>query len=232
MRVLVVDNYDSFVYNLVQYLAELGADVEVWRNDDSRLTGRPAPAVPNSDPLLYDDSSRTHLASALSGFDGVLLSPGPGVPEKAGATPALVSYAADTGMPLLGVCLGHQAIGHVLGATVERARQLMHGKTSAVSHDGSGVLDGIPSPVTVMRYHSLTVVPETLPDELIATAHTEDGTLMAVRHRSQPIHGVQFHPESIGGDFGHAMLANWMRAAGFEPRTAVIETEAAASAQA
>lgn len=217
MRVLVVDNYDSFVYNLVQYLGQLGAEVEVWRNDDPRLTGRPAPAVPNSEPLLYDDRARDLLATALDGFDGVLLSPGPGVPEKAGATPALVHHAKATGLPLFGVCLGHQSIGAEFGATVTRARQLMHGKTSAVTHDGSGVLDGLPSPFTAMRYHSLTVLPETLPEELAATAATADGTLMALRHRELPIHGVQFHPESVGSAFGHRMLANWMRIAGFAP---------------
>lgn len=211
MRVLVVDNYDSFVYNVVQYLAELGAAVDVWRNDDPRITGRRRPAVPNSEPLPYDVSVRDRLATELVGYDGVLLSPGPGVPEKAGATPALVSYAVDTGVPLLGVCLGHQAIGHVYGATVTRAATLMHGKTSTITHNGTGVLAGLESPLTVMRYHSLTVDPATLPADLIATAFTEDGTLMALRHRSLPIQGVQFHPESIAGIHGHAMLATWLR---------------------
>lgn len=223
MHVLVVDNYDSFVYNLVQYLGQLGAEVSVWRNDDARLTSSEAPAAPNSRPLAYDAGVAERFSDVLTGIDGVLLSPGPGVPEMAGATPAFVHHAKATGLPLFGVCLGHQAIGAELGARVERAPQLMHGKTSKVTHDGSGVLAGMPSPFTAMRYHSLTVAPDTLPDELVATGHTEDGTLMSLRHRELPIHGVQFHPESVASAHGHRMLANWMEISGFAPRAGVVE---------
>jgi para-aminobenzoate synthetase component 2 len=189
MQILVVDNYDSFVFNLVQYLGQLGVEAQVWRNDDARL----------SDP-----------AAAAAEVDGILLSPGPGTPERAGASIDLVRACAATGTPLLGVCLGHQAIGVAFGGTVDRAPELLHGKTSSVYHTNAGVLQGLPDPFTATRYHSLTIMPETLPAELEATARTRSGVIMAVRHRELPIHGVQFHPESILTEGGHRMLANWL----------------------
>ncbi|SDC78934.1 aminodeoxychorismate/anthranilate synthase component II [Actinokineospora iranica] len=193
MRVLVVDNYDSFVYNLVQYLAQLGADCEVWRNDADELA----------------------RADALTGFDGVLVSPGPSTPERAGLSVDVVKRCADARLPLLGVCLGHQAIGVAWGATVDRAPELLHGKTSQVQHNGTGVLAGLPDPFTATRYHSLTVLPETIPRaEFEVTGRTESGIVMAMRHRDLPIEGVQFHPESVLTDGGHRMLANWMATAG------------------
>jgi para-aminobenzoate synthetase component II len=180
MQILVVDNYDSFVFNLVQYLGQLGVEATVWRNDDSRL----------SDPAV-----------TAAGVDGILLSPGPGTPERA---------CAGARTPLLGVCLGHQAIGVAFGATVDRAPELLHGKTSSVYHTNTGVLQGLPDPFTATRYHSLTILPETLPAELEVTAHTQSGVIMGVRHKELPIHGVQFHPESILTEGGHRMLANWL----------------------
>jgi para-aminobenzoate synthetase component II len=199
VRVLVVDNYDSFVFNLVQYLGQLGADVEVWRNDDSRLAGP------------------QHVASAAAAFDGVLLSPGPGTPQRAGASVALVNACAAARRPLLGVCLGHQAIGVGFGATVDRAPELLHGKTSQVFHSGAGVLRDLPDPFTATRYHSLTILPETIPPELEVTARTASGVIMAVRHVELPIHGVQFHPESILTEGGHRILANWLDRCGAPP---------------
>ena len=184
-RILVIDNYDSFVYNLVQYLAQLGAEVVVRRNDE----------------VTVDD---------LDGFDGILISPGPGTPESAGVSMAVVTAAAGTEQPVLGVCLGHQAIGVAFGAVVERAPELLHGKTSDVLHAGDGVLTGLPTPFTATRYHSLTVREDTLPDELEVTARTASGVVMAVRHRSLPIEGVQFHPESVLTQGGHRILANWL----------------------
>ena len=196
MRVLVVDNYDSFVFNLVQYLGQLGVTAEVWRNDDDLL----------ADP------------DAVSAqYDGVLLSPGPGTPERAGATIPMVRASARTGTPLLGVCLGHQAIGVAFGATVDRAPELLHGKTSTVFHTNVGVLHGLPDPFTATRYHSLTILPETVPDELEVTARTRSGVIMGVRHTELPIHGVQFHPESILTEGGHRMLANWLAVCGAAP---------------
>lgn len=189
MRILVVDNYDSFVFNLVQYLGQLGVDADVWRNDDSRLAD--------------------HNAEARR-FDGVLLSPGPGTPERAGASIAMVRACAAEHTPLLGVCLGHQAIGVAFGATVDRAPELLHGKTSSVRHTNAGVLQGLPDPFTATRYHSLTILPESLPPVLEVTAHTDSGVIMGVRHTQLPIHGVQFHPESILTEGGHRMLANWL----------------------
>jgi para-aminobenzoate synthetase component II len=189
MQILVVDNYDSFVFNLVQYLGQLGVEAQVWRNDDARL----------SDP-----------AAVAAEVDGILLSPGPGTPERAGASIDLVRACAAAGTSLLGVCLGHQAIGVAFGGTVDRAPELLHGKTSSVYHTNAGVLQGLPDPFTATRYHSLTIVPETLPAELEATARTRSGVIMAVRHRELPIHGVQFHPESILTEGGHRMLANWL----------------------
>ncbi|WP_032379461.1 aminodeoxychorismate/anthranilate synthase component II [Rhodococcoides fascians] len=193
MRILVVDNYDSFVFNLVQYLGQLNVDVEVWRNDDERLTDRDAVAAQ---------------------FDGILLSPGPGTPQRAGATMDLVSAAARAKTPLLGVCLGHQAIGAVFGATVEKAPELLHGKTSLVHHSGVGVLEGMSDPFTATRYHSLTVRADTIPAELEIIGRTESGLVMAMRHTELPIHGVQFHPESILTEGGHRMLANWLAVCG------------------
>ena len=206
VRVLVVDNYDSFVFNLVQYLGQLGVEALVWRNDDPRLTGESA------------------SAAAAAGFDGVLLSPGPGTPERAGASIALVHACAAAGTPLLGVCLGHQAIGVAFGGVVDRAPELLHGKTSTVHHTDRGVLHGLPNPFTATRYHSLTILPESVPPVLEVTAHTRSGVIMAVRHVDLPIHGVQFHPESILTEGGHRMLANWLGYCGAAPQEALVST--------
>ena len=208
-RVLVVDNYDSFVFNLVQYLGQLGVNAQVWRNDDARL----------SDP-----------DAIAAEFDGILLSPGPGTPERAGASIALVEACAKVRTPLLGVCLGHQAIGVAFGGTVDRAPELLHGKTSVVHHIDAGVLQGLPEPFTATRYHSLTILPETLPEVLEATGRTDSGVIMAVRHTELPIHGVQFHPESILTEGGHRMLANWLGYCGAAPDEGLVrklETEVA-----
>jgi len=204
MRILVVDNYDSFVFNLVQYLGQLGTRADVWRNDDERLT---APGA---------------LTAVAKDYDGILLSPGPGTPERAGASIDLVKACADTETPLLGVCLGHQSIGVAFGATVDRAPELLHGKTSLVHHNGTGVLAGLPDPFTATRYHSLTVLPETMPAELEPTGHTESGVVMALRHTRLPIHGVQFHPESVLTQGGHRMLANWLAVCGQAPEAGLV----------
>lgn len=204
MRILVVDNYDSFVFNLVQYLGQLGAVAQVWRNDDARLAG---PAA---------------VAAVVEQFDGILLSPGPGTPERAGASIDLVHACARANTPLLGVCLGHQAIGVAFGATVDRAPELLHGKTSRVFHRDVGVLRGLPDPFTATRYHSLTILPESLPDELEVTARTRSGVIMAVRHIQLPVHGVQFHPESILTEGGHRMLANWLTECGWDRDEALV----------
>ncbi len=188
-RVLVVDNYDSFVFNLVQYLGQLGADCVVRRNDDPAATD-------------------------LRGVDGVLLSPGPGTPEDAGCSVELVGRAEDEGVPLLGVCLGHQAIAVAHGATVSRAPELLHGKTSEVVHDGAGVLGDLPTPFTATRYHSLAVEEQTVPDALEVTGRTPGGVVMALRHRDAPVEGVQFHPESVLTQGGHLLLATWLAACG------------------
>jgi para-aminobenzoate synthetase component II len=198
MRVLVVDNYDSFVYNLVQYLAQLGADCTVWRND-----------VVDLDRIVE--------------FDGVLVSPGPGTPERAGQSIDVVRRCAAEGTPMLGVCLGHQAIGAAWGATVDRAHELLHGKTSRVSHAGAGVLAGLPDPFTATRYHSLTVLADTIPAEFEVTARTESGVVMGMRHRELAIEGVQFHPESVLTEGGHRMLANWMASAGHPADPMVVD---------
>lgn len=203
MRILVVDNYDSFVFNLVQYLGQLGENAEVWRNDDPRLAD---------------------LDAVAAQFDGILLSPGPGTPQRAGATMGLVEACAKSGTPLLGVCLGHQAIGAVFGGTVDRAPELLHGKTSSVQHTGVGVLEGVPNPFTATRYHSLTVLADTIPDVLEVTGHTDSGIVMAFRHRTLPIHGVQFHPESVLTEGGHRMLANWLAECGRRPASALVDT--------
>ena len=184
VRVLVVDNYDSFVFNLVQYLGQLGAECDVRRNDEVGPAG-------------------------VRGYDGVLLSPGPGTPEEAGAS---VEIVKATEIPLLGVCLGHQAIAVAYGGVVTRAPELLHGKTSEVHHESAGVLRGLPDPFTATRYHSLAV--SDLPDELEVTARTDSGVVMAVRHRDAPIEGVQFHPESVLTQGGHLMLANWLAQCG------------------
>lgn len=191
VRILVIDNYDSFVYNLVHYLAQLGAQCVVRRND----------AVKPGD---------------VSAADGVLISPGPGTPQRAGASMDIVGECAERGRPLLGVCLGHQAIGAVWGATVARAPELLHGKTSQVHHNGVAVLAGLPQPFTATRYHSLTVLPETIPVELEVTGATDSGVVMALRHHELPLFGVQFHPESVLTDGGHRLLANWLRIVGAE----------------
>ena len=188
--ILVIDNYDSFTWNLVHYLMELGAKVEVVRND--ALTAQDAIA---------------------SGARGLLISPGPCTPNEAGISLELVGAAAEAKMPLLGVCLGHQSIGQHFGGKVVRGG-LMHGKTSPVSHDGSGLFAGIPSPFTATRYHSLVV--EDVPDCLIVNATSDDAHCMGFRHRDLPIHGVQFHPESIATEHGHAMLGNFLRICGMD----------------
>ena len=188
-KILVVDNYDSFVFNLVQYLGQLGAETKVVRNDEI-------------------------TAEAASGYDGVLISPGPGTPELAGVSIAIIKYCAEKKIPLFGVCLGHQAIGVAFGATVSRAPELLHGKTSEVIHNGAGVYENLPSPFTATRYHSLAIERDTVPNELQITGETDAGIVMSVRHKTLPIEGVQFHPESVLTEHGHAMLANWLTECG------------------
>lgn len=192
-NILVVDNYDSFVYNLVQYLAQIGANVEVWRNDDPRF----------ADPDWAD------------GFDGVLLSPGPGTPESAGVCIDVVRSHGDK-LPIFGVCLGLQSIAVAYGGVVNRAPELLHGKTSLVTHDGRGVFAGLTSPLTATRYHSLALDVATVPDVLEVSATTASGVIMAVRHISYPVEAVQFHPESVLTEGGYQMLANWLVACGDE----------------
>jgi len=193
--ILVIDNYDSFTWNLVHYLMELGAEVEVVRND------------------------AIGVGQALSsGAEAFLISPGPCTPNEAGISLELVAACAAEQRPLLGVCLGHQSIGQHFGGQVIRAPQLMHGKTSPILHDNTGLYEGLPSPFTGTRYHSLIVPEEGLPPELLINARTPDGQVMGVRHATLPIHGVQFHPESIATEHGHAMLANFMRAAGMRAK--------------
>jgi para-aminobenzoate synthetase component 2 len=184
-RILVIDNYDSFVFNLVQYLQQLGAECTVVRNDEVE-------------------------ASEAGKYDGVLISPGPGTPDKAGVSIAMINFCAEKSIPLFGVCLGHQAIGEAFGATVSRAPELLHGKTSQVIHNGGGVLSNLPSPFTATRYHSLAVERETVPAVLEITGSTESGVVMSMRHTTLPIEGVQFHPESVLTEHGHQMLANWL----------------------
>ena len=199
MRVLVVDNYDSFVYNLVQYLAQLGADPVVRRNDVDGVVD------------LVDE------------VDGVLVSPGPGTPADAGASTEVIRRCAALGRPMLGVCLGHQALGAAYGGVVDRAPELRHGKTSLVHHEGAGVLAGLHSPFTATRYHSLTVLPDTIPAELEPTGWTADGVLMAMRHRELPLEGVQFHPESVLTQDGHRLLATWMGTSGHPVDAGVVD---------
>jgi len=205
MRVLVIDNYDSFVYNLVQYLAQLGAATTVRRND-----------VVDLDEV--DD------------VDGVLVSPGPGTPERAGASIDVIRRCADRGLPALGVCLGHQAIGVAWGGVVERAPELLHGKTSLVHHGGEGLLAGLPDPFVATRYHSLSIRPDSMPAALEVTGRTESGDIMALRHRELPIVGVQFHPESVLTQGGHRLLSNWMASAGHPAPEATIEALTAQTA--
>lgn len=188
-KILVIDNYDSFVFNLVQYLAQLGADCTVVRNDEIEV-------------------------GEASKYDGVLVSPGPGTPERAGVSVEMVHYCAENKIPLFGVCLGHQAICAAFGATVSRAPELLHGKTSLVHHTGIGVFKEIPNPFTATRYHSLALERSTLPSELEITSETESGVVMSVRHKTLPIEGVQFHPESVLTEHGHKMLANWLAECG------------------
>lgn len=185
MRVLVVDNHDSFVFNIVQYLLELGADCTVKDRSD----------------VVLADASRA---------DGILISPGPGHPADSEICLDLVEAAAARAQPLLGVCLGHQTIAHVHGATVVRAPSIVHGYTSKIHHDGQGVFQGLPDPFPATRYHSLAVAPETVPQALQVTARTPEGVIMGLRHRDHPIEGVQFHPESVLSAHGHALLRNWL----------------------
>ena len=192
-RVLVVDNYDSFVYTLNGYLLQLGAETVVVRND----------------------AFGAHDAASVIGeYDAVLLSPGPGTPADAGVSIPIVKAALESGQPILGVCLGHQAIAEAMGAVVTHAEELMHGKTSLVTHDDSDFYDGVPQPFTATRYHSLAVVDSTVPSELIVTSRTAGGVIMGLRHESLPIHGVQFHPESVLTEGGYRMLGNWLATAG------------------
>ena len=188
-KILVVDNYDSFVFNLVQYLQQLGAEVVVKRNDEVN-------------------------AESINGFDGVLLSPGPGTPEDAGACIEIVNAAIEIQKPLLGVCLGHQAIGAALGGKVSRAPELLHGKTSQVQHKNEGVFKDLKSPFRATRYHSLAIETPSVPEDLLVTATTDTGVIMGVKHKSAPIEGVQFHPESVLTEGGHRLLANWLETCG------------------
>ena len=188
-KILVVDNYDSFVFNLVQYLQQLGAEVVVKRNDEVN-------------------------AESINGFDGVLLSPGPGTPEDAGACIEIVNAAIEKQKPLLGVCLGHQAIGAALGGKVSRAPELLHGKTSQVQHKNEGVFKDLKSPFRATRYHSLAIETSSVPEELLVTATTENGVIMGIKYKSAPIEGVQFHPESVLTEGGHRLLANWLETCG------------------
>ena len=189
LPILVVDNYDSFVFTIVGYLEQLGATCTVVRND----AVTPAEAA---------------------GYAGVLLSPGPGTPQDAGVSMAMIEWCAERGQPMFGVCLGHQALGVVMGATVGRAPELLHGKTSLVEHDATGVLEGLGSPFTATRYHSLAIDPATIPEQLVVNGRTASGIVMAVRHATLPLHGVQFHPESVLTEGGHRILANWLAMCG------------------
>ena len=188
-RILVVDNYDSFVFNLVQYLGQLGAECVVNRNDEVKPEDADA-------------------------FDGVLISPGPGTPEGAGVSIAMVKYCAEKKIPLLGVCLGHQAIGVAFGGTVSRAPELLHGKTSLIKHTNGGILKDIKSPLTVTRYHSLAIDPATVPAGFDVICATDSGVVMGIQHQTLPISGVQFHPESVLTEHGHQMLGNWLEMCG------------------
>lgn len=195
-KILVVDNYDSFVFNLVHYLQQLGAKVDIRRNDDVKLKD-------------------------VESYDGVLLSPGPGTPAKAGQCLALIKDVSNSATPVLGVCLGHQAIGEAFEGVVSQAPELLHGKTSQISHDGRGVFAGLPQYFSATRYHSLAVLDETVSEDLEVTARTMDGTIMGLRHKRMPIEGVQFHPESVLTEHGHLLLANWLARCGLDSAPAV-----------
>ena len=198
-KILVVDNYDSFVFNIVQYLQQLGAEVVVKRNDEVN-------------------------ANSINEFDGVLLSPGPGTPEDAGACIEIVNAAIEKQKPLLGVCLGHQAIGAALGGKVSRAPELLHGKTSQVQHKNEGVFKDLKSPFRATRYHSLAIENPNFPNDLTITATTESGLIMGVKHKTAPIEGVQFHPESVLTEGGHRLLANWLETTGDKQAISVSTT--------
>ena len=198
-KILVIDNYDSFVFNIVQYLQQLGAEVVVKRNDEVN-------------------------ANSINEFDGVLLSPGPGTPEDAGACIEIVNAAIEKQKPLLGVCLGHQAIGAALGGKVSRAPELLHGKTSQVQHKNEGVFKNLKSPFRATRYHSLAIENPNFPNDLTITATTESGVIMGVKHKTAPIEGVQFHPESVLTEGGHRLLANWLETTGDKQAISVSAT--------
>jgi para-aminobenzoate synthetase component II len=195
VRILVLDNYDSFVYTLNGYLQQLGAETEVLRNDSV---------------------TEAELPALLAKFDAVLISPGPGAPGEAGLSIPTVKFALDNDYPVFGVCLGHQAIAEAMGATVQSAPELMHGKTSTVRHDESQIFKGLKQNFTATRYHSLAVVRDTVPADLEITGETESGVIMSLQHRSKPIYGVQFHPESVMTEGGYLMLANWLETLGLE----------------
>jgi para-aminobenzoate synthetase component 2 len=192
-RIFILDNYDSFVYTLAGYIRQLGAEIDVVRNDG------------------FDDAE---IAERLDGFDGILISPGPGTPGEAGLSIPIIRFALANNIPLLGVCLGHQAIAEALGGVVTHAEELMHGKTSAVVHTKSVMFDGVPSPFRATRYHSLAIVDGTTPEELRITARTEGGVIMAVEHVTAPVWGVQFHPESVLTEGGYTMIGNWLESTG------------------
>jgi para-aminobenzoate synthetase component 2 len=195
VKILVLDNYDSFVYTLNGYLQQLGAETEVIRNDSV---------------------SEQELPELLAKYDAVLISPGPGTPASAGLSIPTVKYALKTDYPVFGVCLGHQAIAEAMGATVTNAPELMHGKTSKIHHQNSEIFNGVPQGFTATRYHSLAVVKETVPEDLQITGQTDSGIIMSLQHKSKPIYGVQFHPESVMTEGGHTMLANWLETLGLK----------------
>ena len=195
VNILVLDNYDSFVYTLNGYLQQLGAETTVMRND--AITEAELPAL-------------------LQKFDAVLISPGPGTPARAGLSIPTVKYALDTDYPVFGVCLGHQAIAEAMGGRVESAPELMHGKTSRVNHQDSLILNGLPQGFMATRYHSLAVVPESVPEQLLVTGQTDSGIIMSLQHRTKPIYGVQFHPESVMTEGGYQMIANWLETLGVQ----------------
>ena len=192
-RIFILDNYDSFVYTLAGYIRQLGAEIDVVRNDGF---------------------NEAEIAERLDGFDGILISPGPGTPGEAGLSIPIIRFALANNIPLLGVCLGHQAIAEALGGVVTHAEELMHGKTSAVVHTKSVMFDGVPSPFRATRYHSLAIVDGTTPEELRITARTEGGVIMAVEHVTAPVWGVQFHPESVLTEGGYTMIGNWLESTG------------------
>lgn len=194
-KILVIDNYDSFVFTLVGYIQQLGAETTVIRNDELTLE---------------------QTITLAQEHDGILISPGPGAPADAGVIIDTITWAAQEHKPLLGVCLGHQAIAEAFGGVVSHAPELMHGKTSQLVHTGQSVFKGLPSPFTATRYHSLAVEPDTLPQELEVTSSTDNGIIMGLRHRQAPMHGVQFHPESVLTEGGYLMLGNWLEEVGLE----------------